>query len=408
MKVGIYLRNFAPEGGGASTFENDVFNTLISSAQFTHHTFTIFTAFKANKGYVLPSNVKFSTVIARKGITQRIVDKCLSIIVKPFEKYWNPVKYLKNSLWFERMLQQENIELVWYPSPMHLTTEIPFITTIWDLEHRKQPIFPEVSCGGLWENREQFYGNTLRKAFAVITGTETGKREIEKYYQVSLNNIKVVPFSTPEFALRASNVLDHSVISKYNLPANYLFYPAQFWPHKNHIRGLEALKILRDKYGIKQSLVFVGANKGNYNYIKEAGEKLGLSQQVFFLGFVPQNDMVALYQNAFALIYLSFFGPDNLPPLEAFALGCPVITADIPGAKDQLGKNALLFEPRSAEDLAEKIKLLRDDKDLYSDLVLLGKKRAKIHTGRGYIKKIFSILDESEEIRKCWGIKLQE
>jgi glycosyltransferase involved in cell wall biosynthesis len=405
MNVGIYLRNSAPESGGASVFENDVFQALVSSAQFSHHSFTVFSTIKIKNGYSLPHNLRFSPLIARRNPLQMVVNKGLATFAKFLKLQREPFTFFKNSIWLDKILQQENIDLIWFPAPIQLVTDTPFIMTIWDLEHRKQPYFPEVSHKGLWEKREQFYSVALSKAFAVLTGTETGKKEIETYYQVNTDNIKVVPFSTPKFALEASNTVDRSILSKYGLLEDYLLYPAQFWPHKNHIRAVEALKILSEKYCIKQSLVFVGENKGNYHYIKQVVETLGLSKQVFFLGFVPQEDLVALYQNAFALTYLSFFGPDNLPPLEAFALGCPVIAANIPGAKDQLGEHALFFNPLSAEDLAEKIKLLHDDKVLYSNLILQGKKMAMENTGRDYIKKIFLILDELEKVRKCWGTK---
>ena len=69
-----------------------------------------------------------------------------------------------------------------------------------------------------------------------------------------------------------------------------------------------------------------------------------------------------LYTNAFSLVYPSFFGPENMPPLEAFALGCPVIASEVSGAKEQLGNAAILFDPRDENDLARKIKLLYNNK----------------------------------------------
>jgi glycosyltransferase involved in cell wall biosynthesis len=59
-----------------------------------------------------------------------------------------------------------------------------------------------------------------------------------------------------------------------------------------------------------------------------------------------------------AKIFLSYFGPDNFPPLEAFVLGCPVIAADVPGAREQIGEAALLFDPSNPSDIAAKIESL--------------------------------------------------
>ena len=65
-----------------------------------------------------------------------------------------------------------------------------------------------------------------------------------------------------------------------------------------------------------------------------------------------------MYKNAFALVYASFLGPNNIPPLEACALGCPVVAANIPGAFEQMGDAAAFFDPKDEYDLAEKIKML--------------------------------------------------
>ena len=70
---------------------------------------------------------------------------------------------------------------------------IPFITTVWDLEHRKRPYFPEVSrTGWLWADRERHYQTVLPRASFVITGTTTGKDEVVRYYGINPENVKVI------------------------------------------------------------------------------------------------------------------------------------------------------------------------------------------------------------------------
>ena len=131
-------------------------------------------------------------------------------------------------------------------------------------------------------------------------------------------------------------------------------------------------------------------------------KEINLSKQVYFLGFVPLSDMSSLYRNAFALSFMSFFGPDNLPPLEAMALGCPVIAANVSGAKEQLGEAALLVDPKKPEEIAFAIKSLYDDSILRQNLIEHGLIRANSWTAEDYIKEIFSVLDDFEAIRRCW------
>jgi glycosyltransferase involved in cell wall biosynthesis len=145
--------------------------------------------------------------------------------------------------------------------------------------------------------------------------------------RISQERVHILPHPTPACALNASQ--------KTKLPdglePGYLFYPAQFWAHKNHVNLLLALKQLSDQGKVIQ-LVLTGSDYGNLLHIEKTISELGLQNQVRTLGFVSNEELVAFYQNALALTYVSFFGPENLPPLEAFALGCPVIAARVDGA----------------------------------------------------------------------------
>src|SRR5947207_15976216 len=89
--------------------------------------------------------------------------------------------------------------------------------------------------------------------------------------------------------------------------------------------------------------------------VKQIIGQLDLADLVKVLGFVPRDDLTAFYCNALALVYPTFFGPENLPPLEAMALGCPVIASNVAGAEEQLGDAALLFDPKDESQLARAI-----------------------------------------------------
>jgi glycosyltransferase involved in cell wall biosynthesis len=92
-------------------------------------------------------------------------------------------------------------------------------------------------------------------------------------------------------------------------------------------------------------LVLCGSDKGNLKYINTTIHKLGLTDFVLFLGFISNEEMYALYYNATALIMASWFGPTNMPPIEAMEIGCPVICSDIAGHSEILGDAALYFDP---------------------------------------------------------------
>ena len=205
--------------------------------------------------------------------------------------------------------------------------------------------------GWNWEARERIYRSVLPRASFILTGTQVGKNEIVHYYGVDSDNVIVIPLPTPTFRTTQDFHRISGIRQKYGLRGEFLIYPAQFWPHKNHINVVIALDLVRRRNGLAIEMVFTGSDKGNAQFVREKISEFGLDDQIHVLGFVPRDDLKALYSTALALTFASFFGPDNLPPLEAFALSCPVIASRVAGTQEQLGDAALFFNPADPEEL---------------------------------------------------------
>ena len=258
-----------------------------------------------------------------------------------------------------------------------------------------------MSADGVWKSRENFFSQILKRAAFVIVGTDAGKKEVQMFYGIPDERIRILPHPTPRFALEEnpSNDVD---LSKYKLPRDYVFYPAQFWSHKNHVGLLQAIHHLKEADNLRLPVVFTGSDQGNERHVRQVVKTLKLEDQVHFLGHVSRDTLRVLYQNAFALCYVSFFGPENFPPLEAFALGCPVIAADVPGASEQLGDVAIRVDPSNELEIAEAIKSLFHDKSKRENLILRGKERSLRFTGSDFAKGLIDLLDEFQAIRRCW------
>jgi glycosyltransferase involved in cell wall biosynthesis len=281
---------------------------------------------------------------------------------------------------------------------------VPYIATVWDLEHRKQPYFPEVSTTGWsWSERETVFNALLPRASMIITGTQAGKDEIVHYYRVNPSNVVVIPLPVPAAPPMDQRPASAEIKEIYGLGSDFLLYPALFWPHKNHVNLLRALRLLRDRSGLDLSLVLTGSDKGNLEHVLQEVAKTGLSDRVIIPGFVPRDHLTALYRAAAALVFPSFFGPDNFPPLEAFALGCPVIAADVPGAAEQIGEGALLFDPSNPSDIAAKIETLWRMPSLREKLIGKGNEIALRRTPQAFIATLCAFLDRFEAFRRCWG-----
>jgi glycosyltransferase involved in cell wall biosynthesis len=102
------------------------------------------------------------------------------------------------------------------------------------------------------------------------------------------------------------------------------------------------------------------------------------------------------------MVYPSLCGPENLPPLEAMALGCPVVASDIEGAREQLGDAALLVRATEPASLADAIERVRTDRDLRARLVEAGLKRSVRYTDREFLEDLARIFDEFRPIRANW------
>jgi glycosyltransferase involved in cell wall biosynthesis len=283
----------------------------------------------------------------------------------------------------EKILAKHKIDLAYAVSPSGWPRDLEetnFITTVWDLSHRDDPEFPEVRWGRQLEAREKHYRTLLPRATAIFVDSELGKKNIVHRYGIDEERVYVMPFQAAA-ATRASRSSDTrssiNLRAKYNLDVPYVFYPAQFWAHKNHVYLLAGLRALEQRHGLRIGAIFSGGDQGNLAYVKSYVRKVHLEGRVRFVGFVDNEEIPELYRQSVALVMPSYFGPTNLPPLEAFELGVPVLYSDKAGLRDQVGDAALLMDLSDPASMAEHLKNLIDDPQLRSKLVEAGKVRLK-------------------------------
>jgi glycosyltransferase involved in cell wall biosynthesis len=307
----------------------------------------------------------------------------------------------------ERFLDSK-VDLLVYPHPMSISFEtgVPYVIAIHDLQHRLQPEFPEVSANGERECREYLFRNACRRATLILADSEVGKEDVLNFYGsygVTPDRVKVLPYLPASYlAIGVSQAEQRSVQALYHLPDRYFFYPAQFWPHKNHGRIVQALGLLKRQYHIEVSIVFCGSYTGDirrstYRNVISLASKLGVENQIKYLGYVPDEHMSALYAGAVALVMPTFFGPTNIPVLEAWAFGCPVLTSDIRGIHEQVGDAAVLADPCSVESIADGIYRLWSDEELRRILTDAGHRRISSYTADDFRNRLIDILEEAKD-----------
>lgn len=250
-------------------------------------------------------------------------------------------------------------DLVYFLHPSELAGRLRrrnVLTTVWDLCHRDFPEFPEVRAGGEFESREAILRSHVTRAVGVIVDAPQSADRMVGDYGVGRDRVLVMPFSPSEAVSSTDARSVHDVLARHAIEPGYLFYPAQFWPHKNHVRLIEALAI-RKSAGEPERLVLAGGDKGNLKHVLATAERLGVEDDVFVLGYVDDVDLRGLYLGSKAVVVPTYFGPTNLPPLEAWAIGRPLIYPT--HLAEQVGEAALLFDVDDAKELADRIRELR-------------------------------------------------
>ncbi len=275
---------------------------------------------------------------------------------------------------FERRLLKMGCDLVYFVSPSPLPAALQrlnYITTVWDLCHRDFPEFPEVRSYGEIPARERMLQTVLGAAYAVVGDSDQLAERIGRLYGVDRHRIIPMPFSPAPLMATETRDDPSPVLRKYSLNPGYFFYPAQFWAHKNHNRILQAAAILQQR-GVEIHVAFAGGDAGELPRLRKRVKNLHLDERVRFLGFVPNDEMRSLYEGCRAVIMPTYFGPTNIPPLEAWCARRPLIYSM--HLQEQVGDAAILIDPDDAESLADGMRRCLDDK-VAENMVDLGCRR---------------------------------
>lgn len=264
---------------------------------------------------------------------------------------------------------------------------IKVIAPVHDLMHRYEGSFPEVSKD--YEVREVLLSAKARYTWCILTDSKLGKKQfIESYSKYIKRHTHIVslPFVTPKH--------DKESIEEFiETPKKYIFYPAQFWQHKNHMNLVKAVNLLvRDIPDIH--LVLVGSEKNCLKKIQQYVQEHELRNHITIKGFVSDGNITYLYKHAVGLIMPSYFGPTNIPPLEAMALGCPVAVSNKYAMPEQVGEAGLLFDPDSPKEIAECIRKIWLDDNLRQEMIRKGYQRIKKWNRETFAEKLQNIIKQ--------------
>jgi len=270
------------------------------------------------------------------------------------------------------------VNVVHFPYQHFVKCNLPIVYNPHDLQHLHYPqFFTERELAA----RSVLYPAGCRSAHAVATLSSWVKGDIVRQYGIDPQKIYAIPFGVPtELYGVVTPGLLKKIVHKFRLPLSFSFYPAQTWEHKNHLRLLEALALLRDRNGLEIHLVCTGKQNDFWRIIKKRVYELRLQNQVHFLGFVDATELRALYHLAQFVIHPSLFEGGGLPILEGFREGAPVACSNVTSLPEYAGDAALYFDPTSVESIADALCRMTTDVDLRESLRQRGVARVRQFT----------------------------
>lgn len=364
-RIGIDARFYGPIGKGLGRYTQEIVDNILRLDSFNE--------------YVI--------FLRKKNFDELVVDD-----------YKNVKKVLAEVRWYtigEQFLMpyfiwRQRLDLVHFPHfnvPFFVPTK--FVITIHDLiltkfkTIRATTLHPLIYKFKNWGYR-LVIKRALKRSQRVITVSNFTKNDIIDQFKIDPNKISVIyegvsNLSKGQDSLFVAKLNSDSVLRGYEIEDPFILYVGNAYPHKNLDFLINCFLDLYKKNN-KLKLVLVGKEDYFYQKLKELSANVfsGFAENpVIFAGYVPDNKLEIFYKKALVYVFPSLYEGFGLPPLEAMARGCPVLSSNSGSMPEILGEAAIYFDPKDKKDFLNKIETMFSNIDLRQKLISLGYSQQK-------------------------------
>ncbi|MCX8082198.1 MAG: glycosyltransferase family 4 protein [bacterium] len=219
---------------------------------------------------------------------------------------------------------------------------------------------------------------SVRKAKKIITVSEFSKREILKFYKIDEEKIEVVYNGVSEKFRPIDTTKCDKVLENYSVKKPYILSVSNLQPRKNLSRLIKAfISIIKNNPAFPYNLVIVGKKLWLYNEMFDEIRNSNFVERIVLTDYVPEEDLVYLYNGADVFIYPSIYEGFGLPVLEAMSCGCAVVTSNTSSLPEVAGNACVLVDPYNVEEIARAIQNVIRNPDLKMRLKMEGLKQSQ-------------------------------
>jgi glycosyltransferase involved in cell wall biosynthesis len=306
-----------------------------------------------------------------------------------------PHKFIWDHWVLPRQLTRDRPDVIWFPHNVSsFGLVLPTVVSVMDMLYFRIPEFPGREYPWLDTlYMRAFIPHSVRRARRVMAISDWTGRDLVRLIGISRSKIKTIHLAPSSNFKPVSMAERDAIRARYGLARPFFFYAGILSPRKN-------LRVLIDAFGRVQhtmphDLVLTGGGGYSETRLDDLIARHGIAARIRRLGAVPQDELTALYGAADAFIFPSLYEGFGLPPLEAFACGCPVVSSNATSLAEVVGDAALTFDPHDVDTLAAHLKAIGTDAALRERLIHSGFARVHNFNYARAARELIQLLEEA-------------
>ncbi len=291
-------------------------------------------------------------------------------------------------------LRETGIDMLFCPmtAPTYAEASVATVSILYDLQHLAYPWFFDAAE---LAHRTKFYRDLADRVDHVVCISEFSRISLIRHFGVRPDRTSVVPIAIPDRLPRYEPTAAWEALATCDMPrCRFAFYPANFWPHKNHRMLLVAFgRFVKERPESDLHLVLTGEPLGEGEAVRSAIERMGLSSRVHLLGFVPEAQLGALWSAASFLVFPSLFEGFGIPLTEAMSFGTPILCSREGSLPEVGGNEAVYFDARKPQTLVDALAMAVDQPEEMRRRTLGARGRLSAYSPAVVVERYLDLFD---------------